>query len=76
MTATDARATFRENPGRSLDAHRALNDRDTGAEAMCTAWPRDLPLAANTIGIQVVVFLKTGGLMGYRPSILDLHLHV
>jgi ATP-dependent Lon protease len=23
-------------PGRSLDAHSALNDRDTGAEAMCT----------------------------------------
>ena len=31
------------------------------------------PLAANTIGIQVVAFLTTSGLMGYRPSILDLH---
>ena len=31
------------------------------------------PLAANTIGIQVVAFLTTGELMGYRPSILDLH---
>jgi len=28
------------------------------------------PVAANTIGIEVVAFLTPGGLMSYRPSIL------
>ena len=31
------------------------------------------PVAANTIGIEVVAFLTAGGLMSYRSSTLDLH---